>query len=52
MLQKPKKHNLIFKIAILNIKTKFLFIKFLNPYLIIKTKKIKLDKIFSLIQII
>lgn len=48
-IRKSKKYDLLLKIAILGSKSGFLFIAFLDSYLVITIGLIQLGKIFSLI---
>lgn len=47
-IEKCKKHYLIFKITILSVKSRFLFIAFLYSHLIIGVGKVVLDETLSL----
>ena len=51
-IKKAKKLDMIFKIAILDLKNWFLFITFTNPHLMISICQIKLYKLFYPIKLI
>ena len=43
----PKKYYLVLKIAVSSLETCFLFIVFFNSYLMVNTRKVKLDELFG-----
>ena len=45
---KPKKHYLVFKVAVSSPEDRFLFIAFFYPHLIVSTCEVKLSKLFCL----